>query len=227
MKVLIIEDDPATVETISLSFQVGWPEAKVISTKLGEEGIGLVEQETPDLVILDLGLPDIDGFEVLKGIRLFSNVPVIILTVRGEEADVVKGLEWEADEYIVKPFRQLELLARVRSIIRKQHYIKGELYLNCGPFQFDISRRKLKHGKKVVNLTSTESLILYHLVINSGRAVTLSSLAQEVWGDDYTGAAEAIRVYIRHLREKIEPNPDKPQLIVTKPGVGYTFVKSG
>jgi len=227
MKVLIIEDDYTTVETISLSLQVGWPEAKVVSTKLGEEGIELVEGESPDAVILDLGLPDIDGFEVLKGIRLFSYVPIIILTVRGEETDVVKGLEWGADEYITKPFRQLELLARVKSIIRRRDYRRGELYLNCGPLHFDVAMRKLKHGEKVINLTSTESLILYHLAINTGKVVTHSSLAQEIWGEYYPGATEAIRVYIWHLRQKIEPNPRKPRLIVTKPGTGYALTKPG
>lgn len=227
MKVLIIEDDYTTVETISLSFQVGWPEAKVVSTKLGEEGIDLVEKESPDIVILDLGLPDIDGFEVLKRIRLFSNVPIIILTVRGEESDVVKALEWGADEYLIKPFRQLELLARVKSIIRKRLCPEGGLYLNFGPFQFDVSMRKIKHGEKVINLTSTESLILYQLAINTGKVLTLSSLSEKIWGDDYPGAKEAIRVYIRHLREKIEPDPSKPRLIVTKPGIGYTLVQPG
>jgi len=227
MKVLIIEDDYTTVETISLSLQVGWPEAKVVSTKLGEEGIELVERESPDVVILDLGLPDINGFEVLKRIRLFSYVPIIILTVRGEETDVVKGLEWGADEYVTKPFRQLELLARVKSIIRKRDYRRGEPYLNCGPFRFDVTMRKIKQGEKVINLTSTESLILYHLAINTGKVVTHSSLAEEIWGENYPGATEAIRVYIRHLREKIEPNPSKPRLIVTKSGTGYALTQPG
>ena len=119
MKVLVIEDDKEIVDAISLAFQIRWPEAKVISTRLGQKGVELVESESPDIVILDLGLPDIAGFEVLRQIRLFSAVPTIILTVRAEEADVVKGLEWGADDYITKPFRQLELLARVKSMIRR------------------------------------------------------------------------------------------------------------
>ncbi|MFC1860183.1 response regulator transcription factor [Chloroflexota bacterium] len=111
MKVLIIEDDPEIVEVISLAFQIRWPEVKLVSTNLGEKGVELVESESPDVVILDLGLPDISGYDVLKEIRAFSTVPILILTVRGEETDVVRGLEWGADDYMVKPFRQLELLS--------------------------------------------------------------------------------------------------------------------
>jgi DNA-binding response OmpR family regulator len=123
MKILIIEDDRAIVELISLSFQVGWPEAELISSHLGKEGIELVESRCPDIVILDLGLPDISGFEVLRGLRRFTAVPIVILTVRSEEADVVKALEWGADEYIIKPFRQLELLARIKSLMRRQYLV--------------------------------------------------------------------------------------------------------
>ena len=120
MKVLIVEDDKEIVDAITLAFQIRWPEAKVVSTRLGRKGVELVESENPDIVILDLGLPDISGFEVLNQTRLFSHVPIIILTVRADEADVVKGLEWGADDYILKPFRQLELLARVKALIRRQ-----------------------------------------------------------------------------------------------------------
>src|SRR4030042_1995566 len=120
MKVLVIEDDREIVDAISLAFQIRWPEAKLISTRLGQKGVELVESESPDIVILDLGLPDINGFEVLQAIRLFSQVPTIILTVRSDEADIVKGLEWGADDYITKPFRQLEFLARVKALIRRQ-----------------------------------------------------------------------------------------------------------
>ncbi len=225
MKVLIIEDDHNIIETISLALQIRWPEAKLVSTHLGERGVELVESEAPDVVILDLGLPDISGFEALKQIRLFSGVPVIILTVRAEEADVVKGLEWGADDYVVKPFSQLELLARVRAQLRGQMRSKEEQPLVYGALKFDPSTRQLRYDKEEISLTRTEAHILQHLMKNGGHVVTYSSLAEEVWGTDYPGAADSLKVHIRRLREKIEDDPSHPQLILTKSGVGYLLAK--
>jgi two-component system KDP operon response regulator KdpE len=225
MKVLIIEDDQDIVETISLALQIRWPEAKLVSTHLGENGIELAESEAPDVVILDLGLPDIGGFEVLKQIRLFSSVPVIILTVRAEEADVVKGLEWGADDYIVKPFSQLELLARVKAQIRGQMRTREEQPIVCGPLRFDPATRELYYREREISLTRTEAQIVHHLMKNAGHVVTYSSLAEEVWGTDYPGAADSLKVHIRRLREKIEDDPSHPQLILTKSGVGYLLTR--
>jgi two-component system KDP operon response regulator KdpE len=224
MKILIIEDDYGTVEAISLSIQVGWPEAKVVSTKLGEEGLDLVEREAPDIVILDLGLPDVSGFDVLKKIRLFSSVPIIILTARESEADVIKGLEWGANEYIIKPFRQLELLARIKSILRMFNAPVPREFLYFGKFKFDVYAHKLINGKKEIMLTNIESAILYKLIMNKNRTVTLDSLAETIWGDNYIGGNESIRVHIRNLREKIEVDSSKPRFINTKQGVGYSFM---
>ena len=226
MKVLIVEDNRDIVETISLALQIRWPEAKLVSTHLGEKGIELVESESPDIVILDLGLPDISGFEVLKQIRLFSVVPIIILTVRAEEADIVKGLEWGADDYVVKPFSQLELLARVKAQIRGQTRSREES-LVCGPLSFDPSTRQLLYDGKEIALTRTEAHILRHLMNNAGHVVTHSSLAEEVWGEDYPGAADSLKVHIRRLREKLETDPSQPQLILTKAGIGYFLKKPG
>ena len=223
MKILIIEDDYATTETILLSLKVSWSEAKAITTKQGEDGINLVEKESPDIVILDLGLPDIDGFEVLKRIRLFSNVPIVILSIRERETDVIKGLELGADEYIIKPFRQLELLARIKHILRKQHGLNGNLVINCGLFEINASTRKFIQGERVVNLTGTEAVIMQQLATNKGKTLTYSHLADEIWGIDSPGTIEAIRVYIHNLRKKIEVNPSEPQLIITKPGIGYSL----
>jgi len=226
VKILIIEDDLSTIDTISLILQLSWQEAEVISSQSGLEGIALAGEKSPDVIILDIGLPDINGFEVLKRIRSFSNVPIIVLTVRSAETDIVRAIEWGADEYMIKPFRHLELLARIKLILRKQYYPKGEQYLNIGPFRFDVSLRKLERDDKSISLTSTESLILYHLAMNTGTVLSLSTLAQKIWGSYYPGAPEAIRVYIRHLRKKVEKDPDKPKLIVTKPGIGYFLEKS-
>jgi two-component system response regulator VicR len=175
-------------------------------------------------VILDLGLPDINGFEVLRQIRKFSSVPTIILTVRSDEADVVKGLEWGADDYITKPFRQLELLARVKSLIRR-HSPSEEEILAYGPLRLEPITGQLKMDNKEIALTVTENHILGHLMKNAGHVVTHSNLAEAVWGDDYPGATDSLKVHIRRLREKIEQDPSKPRIILTKTGVGYYLAK--
>jgi len=220
VKVLLIEDDHEIIEAITLVFQIRWPEAKVISTRLGRKGIELVESEAPDIVILDLGLPDINGFEVLRQVRLFSRVPIIILTVRADEADVVKGLEWGADDYITKPFRQLELLSRVKALIRRQNPAE-ESVLVCGPLRLDTTASQLYYGGREIALTVTETRILGHLMKSAGHVVTHSSLSEAVWDNDYPGAADSLKVHIRRLREKIETDPSHPQLILTRTGLGY------
>lgn len=226
MKVLIIENDQGIVEAISLAFQIRWPEAKLISTHLGEKGIELVESENPDVVILDLGLDDISGFEVLKQVRLFSAVPILILTVKVDEADIIKGLEWGADDYVTKPFRQLELLSRIRALTRRRGPLVEEAPLVCGSLHFDPSTGQLFNGGEEISLTPTESSILRHLLKEGGRVVTHSSLAESVWGDNYPDAANSLKVYIRRLREKLEADPSHPQIILTKTGIGYLLSKS-
>ncbi len=225
MRVLIIEDDSEIVEIISLAFQIRWPEAKTVSTNLGEKGIELVETEAPDVVILDLGLPDISGFEVLRQIRLFSRVPIVIVTVRAEETDIVKGLELGADEYIVKPFGQMELLARVHALVRRQRSLTEPEPLVYGPLRFGLSMSKLLYNGKEISLTLTEGLILYELMKKAGNVLNYNSLAEVVWGDYYPEADDNLRVHIRHLRQKIETDPEHPQLILTKIGVGYYLAK--
>lgn len=222
MKALIIEDDAEIVEFISLAFEVGWPSAELISTHQGNKGVELVETESPDVVILDLGLPDITGFEALKRIRLFSAVPVIIVTVRESEADIVKGLEWGADEYVVKPFGQLELLARVRAVLRSRQYsARSDSPLVCGPLRFDPSSGELTCNSTNIHLTRTEALMLHLLMKNAGRVVTYTELAEMVWGDTYPQSAETLRVYVRRLRVKLATDPQHPVQIHSRPGEGY------
>jgi two-component system, OmpR family, response regulator VicR len=227
MKILVIEDDQQIVEAITLAFQIRWPEAKLISTQQGEKGIELVENEKPDIVILDLGLPDINGYDVLKQIRMFSDIPILILTARTEESDIVKGLEWGADDYMIKPFRQLELLSRIKALTRRRTTTDSDVPISMGHLNFNPATGQLHLNNKEVSLTPTEGRILHHLMRNSGQVVTHSSLADAVWGEDYPGAVDSLKVYIRRLREKLEVEPQNPQLILTKAGVGYTMVKPG
>ncbi|MFC2033539.1 response regulator transcription factor [Chloroflexota bacterium] len=224
MKLLIIEDDEEIIEAISLAFQIRWSEAHIVSTHNGRKGVELVETEMPDVVILDLGLPDISGFDVLKQIRQFSQVPIIIVTVLAEEAAIIKGLEWGADDYIIKPFRQLELLARIKAQIPRKNQDE-ETQVISGSFKLNSVTGQLSHLEREVSLTITETSILSHLMKNAGYVVTHSSLAEVVWGDDYPGAADSVKVHIRRLREKIEENPSNPQFIITKSGIGYLFSK--
>jgi two-component system KDP operon response regulator KdpE len=227
MKILVIEDDQQIVEAISLAFQIRWPEARLISTQQGEKGIELVEKEKPDIVILDLGLPDINGYDVLKQIRMFSDLPILILTARTEESDIVKGLEWGADDYMIKPFRQLELLSRIKALTRRRGSSDSETPVILGPFNFNPATGQLAYNEKEISLTPTEGRILHHLIRNAGQVVTHSSLADAVWGEDYPGAVDSLKVYIRRLREKLERDPQQPSLILTKAGVGYVMVKPG
>ena len=223
MKILIIEDDDVIVENVALTLKVGWQEAELISACLGEEGIEMVGSEAPDLVILDLGLPDMDGFDVLKQIRLYSEVPVIILTVREDETEVVKAFDLGADEYLFKPFRQMELIARLQSIIRRKHLSSIDIYQKCGPFNINYASHMVKYGDRIIRLTSNELLLLNHLAQNQGKAVSCASIAEILWGTDYPGSNKAIRVYIRQLRQKIEKDPNNPKLIITKPTIGYAL----
>jgi two-component system, OmpR family, response regulator VicR len=225
MKILIIEDDQQIVEAITLAFQIRWPEAKLVSSQQGEKGIELVENEKPDIVILDLGLPDINGYDVLKQIRLFSDIPILILTARTEESDIVKGLEWGADDYMIKPFRQLELLSRIKALTRRKSNTDTESPLSIGPLSFNPVTGQLIFNQKEISLTPTEGRILHHLMRNAGQVVTHSSLADAVWGEDYPGAVDSLKVYIRRLREKLEIEPQQPQLIITKAGIGYLMIK--
>ena len=225
MKILIIEDDRAIVEAISLTLQLNWPDTILLSTHLGEEGIELFQSENPDAIILDLGLPDISGFEVLKRIRLFSEVPILILTVRSDEGDIVRGLEWGADDYVIKPFRQKELLSRIKLITRRRGATAEEAPLVCGQLQFEPSTGQLFHEGREVNLTRTEVSIISHLMKNAGRVVTHSGLAEAVWGVDYPDAADSLRVHIRRLRTKLESDPSDPRIVLTRAGMGYMLAK--
>ena len=219
-KFLVIEDSAAIVETVSIALEMRWPHAKVVAASGGERGIELVEAESPNAVILDLGLPDMSGFDVLRRIRLFSDVPILILTVSSDESDVVKGLEWGADDYMVKPFKQLELLARLQGVMRRYRPL-GEKPLTCGQLRFDPASLRVVLGSNDTRVSRTEGLILGLLMRNPGIVVSNSSIAEALWGPDYPEARGSIKVHVRHLRQKLEQDPARPRLILTRPGVGY------
>lgn len=225
MKVLMILNDPEMLEGISLSFRLRWPQATLVSTVQGAEGVEMVETESPDLVLLDLALPDMDGFEVLSQIRTFSSVPLIVVTARGEEIERVRGLELGADDYVVKPFSHMELLARVRAVLHRTRaddlgqrlpLVHGGLVIN---FQ---SQEVILHGEEI-KLTPTEYRLLCQLVDNIGQTLSQRVLIQRVWGEDYLDTPNLLKVHIHRLRRKLRDTPEDGRIIVTVPGRGYRF----
>ena len=225
---MVVDDDLDVIEVVSLTFEMRWPDAVVVSATDGDAGIRLVESEAPDMVILDVGLPDMDGFEVCQEVRRFSDVPVIMLTVRSSEADIVKGLQVGADDYVTKPFRPIEFMARVQSVMRRSQLVPtvGEEK----PFQHrdlvvDLARREVFRGGEPVKLTHTEYQLLYHLTKNAGRVLTHKNLLGQVWGREYLDETNYLKVHIQHLRQKLEDDPSTPSYILTERSVGYKFAK--
>ena len=224
-KVLIIEDSEEIIESISLVLNIHWSDLLINSTDRGEEGLEMLGSIEYDLVILDLGLPDISGFEVLKSIRLFSNIPIVILTVKGDEASVVKGLELGANEYIVKPFRQLEFISRLRKLIRQGHNLKELNPVMFGPLCLYPDELKLVYDGKEINLTRTEATIMKELMINMGHVVTHEQISEVIWGNYHQDYSPMLKTYIQRLRKKIELDSKNPSLILTRYGVGYYVAK--
>ncbi|MBA7698040.1 Alkaline phosphatase synthesis transcriptional regulatory protein PhoP [subsurface metagenome] len=228
MKVLVIEDDPGIIEVVSLCFQLRWSGTTVVSAANGQKGIELVENESPDVVILDIGLPDMDGYQVLKEIRRFADVPVLMLTVRGEDTDIAKGLELGADDYITKPFSHIELIARVQAVLRRAQGLAvtdEERPFTSGKLSVDFNRNEVLINGESIKLTSTERKLLYYLIRNEGRILSHESLLTKVWGDTYVDARDLLRVHIQHLRQKLGDTAESPIIIVTEHGIGYKFIR--
>jgi len=224
----MVEDAPEIVESISLCFELRWPGIKVISTAEGRKGLSLAETESPDVIIIDLGLPDIDGFEVVKDIRTFSNVPIIIVTVRDDEMDKVRGLELGADDYITKPFSHMELLARIKAVLRRAHMPElqaEERSLYSPRLTIDFTTRTVTVDGQPVRLTPTEYSLLHYLVLNEGTVLTHRALLEKVWGEEYSDSPEYLKVYIQRLRNKLEEDLGNPKLLISERGLGYKFVK--
>lgn len=227
MKVLVVEDAPEVVETIRLCVSIRWPGTTLLVTSKGKEVPGLVETESPDVVLLDLGLPDSDGLSVLEQVRSFSDVPVIVVTARGDETSRVKGLEMGADDYVVKPFSHTELLARLRAVLRRSHrpemWAQGAV-VSDPHFTVDLAARRVFVDETEVELTPTEWNFLAYLVRNEGKVIPHNVLAEKVWGSEDVDPA-AIKMCVRRLRVKLHDDSAVPTLIRTHRGRGYSFVR--
>jgi DNA-binding response OmpR family regulator len=226
MKVLIIDDDPDIVEAITLSFGLQWAEATVLSAGSGTEARMTFTRENPDVVLLDIALPDTDGFDVLRWVRERSDVPVLMISARGEEIDKVRGLELGADDYITKPFGYLELSARIRAVIRRAQSLppmSGGGKFESGDLTVNYASHEVFVKGKAVKLTPIEYKLLYQLTRNAGQVLMHDHLLTKIWGPEYLGELDYLRIYIRRLREKLEANPQQPVQILTERGLGYRF----
>jgi len=230
-KVLIIDDD-ATFRNLveQVLTQKGY---QVLKASSGREGLRLMFDQRPDLVLLDVVIPGIDGWQVCTRIREISDVPIIMITGRHKsEEDIVRGLDYGADDYLTKPVRSKELVARVQAMLRRaelpylQDIRQGVIYSDDF-LTVDITERKVTVNGKRVKLTPREFRLFTLLVENAGHILTHKQLLEKVWGWEYTDDVDYVRIYISHLRQKIEPDPSLPKYIITEPGVGYYFQKPG
>ncbi len=229
MKILVIDDDPEIRNCLAVGFKFQWKDCTVIAAHDGESGLNCMHKLEPDLVLLDVGLPGKDGTDVLREIRRDSDVPVIMLTGRSAEIDQVRCLEFGADGYVVKPFNQLVLLAKVRAVLRRAEanpplnilpdFVVGDLAIN---FQ---SHEVWLRGKRV-RLTPVEYRLLHALASNAGRLLSHRKLLDLVWGPDHTATLDHLHVYINRLRAKVEVDPNNPHYIENERGHGYRFVRA-
>jgi two-component system, OmpR family, KDP operon response regulator KdpE len=227
MKILVVDDEPDVVESVRLGFTLQWRDVDVLEAGEGQRALDIVEQDHPDIVLLDVGLPGIDGYEVLRQIRAFSDVPVVMLTARDDAMDKVKGLELGADDYVTKPFNHLELMARVKAVLRRLEMpppTSRAPSFQAGDLEVDFARREVRLRGTRVDLTPTEYKLLYHLVRNAGHVLEHGTLLAKVWGRDYLDEVDYVRVYIRRLRDKLGDLAESPRYIETERGLGYRFI---
>jgi two-component system, OmpR family, KDP operon response regulator KdpE len=222
--VLVVDDEPETVKYITANLRARGYE--VLTADDGRTALKLFAESRVDLIILDVMLPSLDGFQVCQAIRRQSSVPIIVLSARGQQKDIVRALDLGADDYLTKPFGVEELMARVRSVLRRG---MSSGAMQRPPFvlhelRIDFAARGVTVGDRIVELTRTEFDLLAHLAINAGRVLTHRALLQAVWGPEYGDETEYLWTYIKRLRHKIEPDPQKPRYIHTQAGVGYTIL---
>ncbi len=227
MRILVVDDESDVVESVRLGFTLQWREVEVLGAGTGEAALDIVERQSPDIVLLDVGLPDKDGFTVLRELRAFSDVPVVMLTARDDAMDKVKGLELGADDYVTKPFSHLELMARVKAVLRRLDMpapASRAPSFRSGDLEMDFAKQEVRLRGKRVELTPTEYKVLYHLVRNAGHVLQHGTLLAKVWGREYVDEVDYIRVYIRRLREKLGDDPEHPRYIQTERRLGYRFL---
>ncbi|MBI2916536.1 MAG: response regulator transcription factor [Chloroflexi bacterium] len=225
MKVLIIEDDREVAETVQMAFSVRWPESEVLVRDTGQGGVDVASTQPLDLTILDVNLPDQDGFAVLQAIRKFSQVPIIMLTVRASESDKVRGLQVGADDYLGKPFSPFELLARASAVLRRSRpgtVEDGHAVLKAGSITLNPDTIDVFVEQRPVKLSPTEFKILALLVSNAGKMVKRETIAREIWGTETpVGAPYLLKLHIQHLRQKLGDTGAESKFIVTVRGFGY------
>jgi len=223
--ILVVDDEERMARFIHLNLEHDG--FQVVEAYRGLKAIQALRDQLPDLVLLDVMLPDIDGFEVLRMIREISSVPVIMLTAKGEEDDRVRGLELGADDYITKPFSPRELVSRVRAVLRRTESVgvtSRDLIQVDDRLKIDFDRREIWVDGALVKLRPTEYRLLYHLVQNAGWVMTYDQLLSKVWGYEYRDEPHYVRLYVNYLRQKLERDPSDPKYILTERGVGYRFV---
>jgi two-component system KDP operon response regulator KdpE len=224
-RILVVDDEERMVRFIRLNLeQDGF---RVVEAFRGAQAVDHLRTTLPDLVLLDVMLPDLDGFEVLKMIREISAVPVIMLTAKGEEEDIIRGLELGADDYITKPFSPGVLVRRVRAVLRRAETATGSIHGLIevdNRLKIDFDRHEVWVDGKLVSLRPTEYRLLYHLVHNAGWVVSHDQILTNVWGYEYRDQPHYVRLYINYLRQKLEKDPANPKYILTERGIGYRFV---
>ena len=221
--ILLVDDEPQLIRLVRANLEsLGY---KVFTAMNARTALELVDLEMPDLIILDIMLPEIDGYELCQRIREFASTPIIMLTAKVEDIDKVRGLKLGADDYITKPFNIQELLARIEAVLRRTKTPEeSPRTFTCGDVSIDFVRRRVTKQEQEVALTLIEYKLLSQLVSNTGRVMLHRELLIKVWGPEYQNELEYLRAYIRHLRQKIEEDPHQPKYILSKPGIGYIFV---
>jgi DNA-binding response OmpR family regulator len=232
MRAVVIEDDPEIMDVVSVAFETAWLGSQVLSAPNGIEGMQLVKSQNPDAIILDVNLPEGGsyGFELCKEFRSFSDIPIIMVTARSREVDIVRGLELGAADYVTKPFSPVELLARTRAVLRRVQV--GPLGTQGRPFiskdlSVDFDTREVLVKGEPVKLTPTEYKMLCYLIRNPRQVLTNQATLDEVWGDDYRSSNGLVKAHIQRLRKKLKDNLQDPKLIITERGRGYRFAGAG
>jgi len=220
-RVLVVDDEPQIRRALGINLRARGYDVDLAPD--GEQALATAARTHPDVVVLDLGLPGIDGVEVIRGLRGWSQVPIVVLSVRDAEGDKVAALDAGADDYVTKPFGMDELLARVRAALRRRGPAEEEAVVQTRDFTIDLSAKKVRRDGEEVRLTPTEWHLVEVLVRNRGRLVGQTQLLQEVWGPQYHDETNYLRVFMAQVRRKLEPEPGRPQYFITEPGMGYRF----